>query len=95
MGQDAERRGDRSELGREAHDKRVEPDEDQREHDRHREDERGDLVARDARRPDSDAGEPEDQQSRTDVLCDQDPHLGSGAQREAERDGERDGEGEP
>src|SRR5947208_10283174 len=29
MGQDAERRDDRSELGREAHDKRIEPDEDQ------------------------------------------------------------------
>ena len=61
MGQHAERSGDRPELRRQAHDERVEADQDQQEHHRDRENERRDLIARHARRPYAHAGEAEDQ----------------------------------
>src|SRR5438132_1029911 len=92
MRQHAERRGDRAEAGRQAHDQGIEPDQNQHEHHRDGEDERGDLVAGDARRPDADGGEPRDQERSADVLRHEHPDREMRSQGEAEREGERHGQ---
>ena len=92
MRQHAERRGDRAEAGRQAHDQGIEPDQNQHEHHRDGEDERGDLVAGDARRPDADGGEPRDQERGADVLRHEHPDREMRSQGEAEREGERHGQ---
>jgi len=83
--QHAERGRDRAEAGREAHDERIVPDEDQHEGHRGGHDEGGDLVARDARRPHAHGREPRHEEGRAQVLRDQDPHLELRAEREAEQ----------